>query len=79
MTSEYGKVGKQYNIDGTEFYVDDKFIVSTLMAVIYAIKEINKKEYPSIDGAIEALAGEIYDQIKETESSGTERATDTPA
>jgi hypothetical protein len=74
----YGKTGKLYSIEGTEFNVDDKFVISTLMAIIYALKEMNK-EYPSIDAAIENLAGEIYEQIKEVESSGVERTTDPSA
>lgn len=74
----YGKTGKPYNIEGTEFNVDDKFVIATLMAIIYALKEINK-DYPSIDAAIENLAGEIYEQIKEVEPSGIERTTDPSA
>lgn len=74
----YGKTGKAYNIDGTEFSVDDKFVLSTLMAIIVAIRETNP-DYPSIDTAIEKLAEGIYEQIKEVEPSDTERTTDTPA
>jgi len=74
----YGETGKPYSIEGTEFNVDDKFVISTLLAIIYALKEMNK-QYPSIDAAIENLAGEIYEQIKEVESSGVERTTDPSA
>lgn len=74
----YGKVGKAYSIDGTEFSVDDKFVLSTLMAIIVSIRELNP-EYPSVDAAIEKLAESIYEQIKEVEPSDTERTTDEPA
>jgi len=74
----YGKNGTAYNLDGTEFKVDQKFIVATLMAIIVSIREMNP-DYPSVDAAIEKLAESIYEQIKEVESDDTERTTDTPA
>jgi len=74
----YGKTGKAYSIDGTEFSVDEKFILSTLMAIIVAIRETNP-DYPSIDTSIEKLAESIYDQIKEVEPDDIERTTDIPA
>lgn len=74
----YGKTGKAYIIDGTEFSVDDKFVLSTLMAIIVSIREMHP-DYPSVDAAIEKLAESIYEQIKEVESSDTERTTDEPA
>lgn len=73
----YGKIGKPYLIEGTEFNVDEKFLLATLMSVIVAIREINP-EYPNIDTAIEKLAESIYEQIKEVESDDTERTTDEP-
>jgi hypothetical protein len=74
----YGKNGTAYDLNGTEFQVDQKFIVATLMAIIVSIREMNP-DYPSVDTAIEKLAESIYEQIKEVESSDTERTTDTPA
>ncbi|CAB4139888.1 hypothetical protein UFOVP355_43 [uncultured Caudovirales phage] len=74
----YGKIGKAYDINGTEFNVDDKFVLSTLMAIIVSIREMNP-DYPSVDSAIEKLAESIYEQIKEVEPSDTERTTDEPA
>jgi hypothetical protein len=75
----YGKNGTPYNLEGTEFQVDQKFIVSTLMAIIVALREINQENYPSLDAAIENMAESIYEQIKEVEPSDTERTTDAPA
>lgn len=73
----YGKMGKPYIIEGTEFNVDEKFLLATLMSVIVAIRETNP-DYPNIDTAIEKLAESIYEQIKEVESDDTERTTDEP-
>jgi hypothetical protein len=73
----YGKIGKQYLIEGTEFNVDEKFLLSTIMAVIVAIRETNP-DHPNIDTAIEKLAESIYEQIKEVESDDTKRTTDEP-
>ena len=73
----YGKIGKPYIIEGTEFNVDEKFLLATLMSVIVAIRETNP-DYPNIDTAIEKLAESIYEQIKEVESDDTERTTDEP-
>jgi hypothetical protein len=75
----YGKNGTKYNLDGTEFQVDEKFIVATLMAIIVSIREVNQENYPSIDAAIERMAESIYEQIKEVKSDDTERTTDAPA
>jgi hypothetical protein len=73
----YGKMGKPYIIEGTEFNVDEKFLLATLMSVIVAIRETTP-DYPNIDTAIEKLAESIYEQIKEVESDDTERTTDEP-
>jgi hypothetical protein len=73
----YGKMGKPYIIEGTEFNVDEKFLLATLMSVIVAIRETNP-DYPNIDTTIEKLAESIYEQIKEVESDDTERTTDEP-
>lgn len=75
---EYGKTGKKYTIDTTELCVDEKFVISTLMAIIISIREINKEKYPDVDVSIERLAESIYEQIKEVESDNIERPTDTP-
>jgi hypothetical protein len=75
----YGKIGTAYSIEGTEFNVDEKFIIATLMAIIVSIRETNQEKYPAIDSAIEHLAESIYEQIKEVESDDTERTTDSPA
>lgn len=74
----YGKNGTPYSIDGTEFQVDEKFLIATIMAIIVAIREVHQETYPSIDSAIENMAGTIYDQIKKIESDDTERTTGTP-
>ena len=70
-------MGKPYIIEGTEFNVDEKFLLATLMSVIVAIRETNP-DYPNIDTTIEKLAESIYEQIKEVESDDTERTTDEP-
>lgn len=68
----YGKTGKPYTLDGAEFSVDEKFIISTLMAIVVALREIAGEQFPSIDSAVENLAEKIYDQIKEVEPSNPE-------
>jgi len=75
MTSKYGETGTKYEIGGGEIFVDEKFIISTLMALIYAISQSDKAEAEKI----EYLAGKLYDEIKEVKSDDTERTTDTPA
>ena len=75
MTSKYGETGTRYEIGEGEIFVDEKFIISTLMALIYVISESNKTEAEKI----EYLAGKLYDEIKEVEFDDTERTTDTPA
>jgi len=75
MTSKYGETGTRYEIGEGEIFVDEKFIISTLMALIYVISETDKTEAEKI----EYLAGKLYDEIKEVESDNTERTTDTPA
>ena len=75
MTSKYGETGTRYEIGEGEIFVDEKFIISTLMALIYVISESDKTEAEKI----EYLAGKLYDEIKEVESDDTERTTDTPA
>ena len=75
MTSKYGETGTKYEIGGGEIFVDEKFIISTLMALIYAISQSDKEQAEKI----EYLAGKLYDEIKEVEFDDTERTTDTPA
>lgn len=65
--SEYGKIGTHYTIEGNEFFVDEKFLVSTLMAIVFSLRELHE-DIPNIDGAIENLAGNIYEALK---SNGT--------
>lgn len=75
MTSKYGETGTKYEIGEGEIFVDEKFIISTLMALIFAISQSDKEQAEKI----EYLAGKLYDEIKEVESDNTERTTDTPA
>jgi hypothetical protein len=75
MTSKYGETGTRYKIGEGEIFVDEKFIISTLMALIFAISQSDKEQAEKI----EYLAGKLYDEIKEVESDNTERTTDTPA
>lgn len=71
----YGTNGTQYELDGNTFGVDEKFVVSTLMAIVYAMKEIHEKELPNLDGAIEKLAGQIYEELKLADTTGTTETT----
>ena len=75
MTSKYGETGTRYEIGGGEIFVDEKFIISTLMALIYAISQSDKEQAEKI----EYVAGKLYDEIKKVVSDDTERTTDTPA
>jgi len=75
MTSKYGETGTKYEIGEGEIFVDEKFIISTLMALIFSISQSDKEQAEKI----EYLAGKLYDEIKEVESDNTERTTDTPA
>ena len=67
----YGDTGTQYQLEDAIFSVDEKFIVSTLLAIVYALKEIHEKDMPNLDGAIEKLAGNIYDDLKLADTFGT--------
>jgi hypothetical protein len=75
MTSKYGETGTRYEIGEGEIFVDEKFIISTLMALIYAISQSDKEQAEKI----EYVAGKLYDEIKKVESDDTERTTDIPA
>lgn len=69
--SDYGKIGTHYELEGNDIFVDEKFVISTLMAIIFALREIHEKDMPNIDGAIEQLAGNIYDELKLADPFGT--------
>lgn len=69
--SEYGKTGTHYQIEDNDFFVNEKFIVSTLMAIVFALREIHEKDMPNLDGAIEQLAGNIYEELKLADPFGT--------
>jgi hypothetical protein len=69
--SEYGKVGTHYKIEDNDFFINEKFIVATLMAIVFALREIHEKDMPNIDGAIEQLAGNIYEELKLADTFGT--------
>lgn len=73
--SKYGETGTHYQIEDNEFFVDEKFIVSTLMAIVFALREIHEKEMPNLDGAIEQLAGNIYETLKLADPFGTTQVT----
>ncbi len=75
MTSKYGESGTRYEIGGGEIFVDEKFLVATLMAIVYVVSKSDKDEAEKI----EYLAGKLYDEIKEIKSDDTERTTDTIA
>jgi len=49
MTSKYGETGTRYEIGGGEIFVDEKFIISTLMALMYVISESDKTEAEKIN------------------------------
>ena len=69
----YGEVGKQYIVGGELISVDEKFMIATLMAVIYVLGEL--ADGPQIDNLVEGVARAIYNEIQEVEPSGTERPT----
>ncbi len=75
MTSKYGESGTRYEIGGGEIFVDEKFLVATLMAIVYVVSKSDKDEAEKI----EYLAGKLYDEIKEIKSDDIERTTDTIA
>ena len=66
----YGENGKQYLIGGETISVDEKFMIATLMAVIYVLGEI--ADGPQIDELVEGVARAIYNEIQEVQHSGTE-------
>lgn len=74
MTSKYGESGTKYQIGNGEIFVDQKFIIATLMAIVYTVSKADEQEAEKI----EYLAGKLYDEIKEIKSDDTERTTDTP-
>jgi hypothetical protein len=70
---EYGKRGTEYVLGGESIYVDQEFLVATLMATIIVLKEISGNE--DTDVVIEKLAEQIYDQILNNKSGNTEDRT----
>lgn len=66
----YGENGKQYLIGGEVISVDEKFMIATLMAVIFVLGEIS--DGPQIDNLVEGVARAIYNEIQEVQHPGTE-------
>ena len=68
----YGTTGKHYKIGDTEIFIDDKFIVATLMSITVFMQDalrsvIQPPEGVGIDNIIEGMASAIYDSITENE------------
>ena len=81
--TKYGQQGQSFTYEEHEIKVDTKFLLSSLMAIIVALGELvetkNLPEGFKVEDIIESMASNIYENIKETELSNTERTIDTPA
>ena len=73
--SKYGQEGKQYTFSGESIFVNQEFLLSTLMATIIVLKEVTGSE--NADIIIEKVAEQIYGQITEAEYGTPEERTDT--
>jgi|LakMenEpi03Aug12_release.lakeMendotaPanAssembly.Ray.scaffolds.fasta_scaffold3016269_1 hypothetical protein len=71
--SEYGQQGTKYILGGESIFVNQEFLLATLMATIIVLKEISGDE--NTDIIIERVAEKIYEQITETEHGTTEERT----
>ena len=70
--------GKMFKLNDRVIWVDDKFFLATLIAVITTLEMTN----PNISDAISSMAETIYEHIEETNTSelgqtGTESGTAT--
>lgn len=67
---KYGETGKTYYIGGNPIAIDDKFLMSTIMALIMVLKEnlpqLSEQEVDLFD-LVEFLASRIYETITENE------------
>ena len=70
----YGKNGTKYTLNGQEIFVNEKFLTATMFATILVLAEVVGEE--GIHNAVETVATAIYEQIKESESEGTEGPAD---
>jgi hypothetical protein len=57
--------GKMFKLNDRVIWVDDKFVLSTLIAVITTLEMTN----PNISDAISSMAETIYEHIEETNTS----------
>ena len=78
----YGTTGKRYKIGDNEIFIDDKFIVATLMSITVFMQDalrsvIQLPEGVGIDNIIEGMASAIYDSITENESENAGEPTST--
>lgn len=69
----YGEEGREYKIAGETVNIDDKFVIATLMAVVFMLNQLH--ETPDLDAVIEGVARAIYNEIEEVQHAGTERPT----
>jgi len=60
--SRYGANGKKINIGGTELYIDDEFMMATILAIIAVLNTMNQ----GIDEQISVVGQRIYDEITKT-------------
>jgi hypothetical protein len=66
--------GKMFKLNDRVIWVDDKFVLATLIAVITTLEMTN----PNISDAISSMAETIYEHIEETNTSELgETGTDT--
>lgn len=77
----YGANGNTYYVGGNPISVDEKFILSTIMALIMVLKEnlpqLSEQEVDLFD-LVEFLASRIYETITENEPADAGEATSEP-
>lgn len=78
----YGATGKTYYVGGNPIQVDDKFLLSTIMALTMILTE-NLPEFKDnqtdLFDMVEFLASRIYEAITENEPSDAGNTTGEPA
>jgi hypothetical protein len=77
----YGETGKKYFIGGNPIAIDDKFLMSTIMALVMVLKEnlpeLSQQEVDLFD-LVEFLASRIYETITENEPDNAGETTSEP-
>lgn len=72
--NKYGEQGTEYILAGESIFVNQEFLLATLMATIIVLKEISGDE--NTDIIIERVAEKIYEQITAEHGTTEERTSE---